>query len=161
MSSCRRTITGAIAVGNRSSNREFLSICHDGLMETIGARVRMLRMSKNLSQNRLAELCGVSQPTIANIERGRTTEVKGYVLSALARVLISTEQFILHGVDGDDGHEADLMLAELSAIWRMQPLADKHALTRAARGMVATLGQASPVDPFPSAKAGEPKAPTR
>lgn len=118
-------------------------------MKTIGARVKALRQSKRLSQKALADRCGVSQATVANIERGRTTEIKGYVLTALARELTSTEQFILDGPD-NDGHESDLMWAELTAIWRALLEEDRQALIRAARGMHSAMGRASEIDPFPA-----------
>lgn len=120
-------------------------------METIGKRVKALRESKRLSQKKLADLCEVSQPSIANIERGRTKEVKGYVLAALARELTSTEGYILNGVDGQDGHESEMMWAELTAIWRTLSMADKQALTRTARGMHAADAEASQINPFPKA----------
>ncbi len=38
---------------------------------TVGESVRMLRELQELSQSRLAELCGLSQPTISGIEKDR------------------------------------------------------------------------------------------
>lgn len=56
-------------------------------MSTIATRVTALRTAKQIRQRELAKRCGVAQATIANIERGRTTEIKGFVLEALAREL--------------------------------------------------------------------------
>lgn len=104
-------------------------------MDTIAHRFAALRAAKQLSQRKLAELCGVSQPTIANIERGRTTEIKGYVLEALAKELSTTSDYILHGVDNDLDHEYVMMTAELAALFRELSTEDRYAVLRTARGM--------------------------
>lgn len=105
-------------------------------MMEMGSRVKSLRISKRISQARLAELCGVKQPTIANIERGRTKEVKGYVLDALCRELSTTPQFILNGSQSPDRHEHEMLMAEMSAIFRDLDLDDKTTLLRMARGLL-------------------------
>lgn len=104
-------------------------------MDTIAHRFAALRAAKQLSQRKLAELCGVSQPTIANIERGRTTEIKGYVLEALAKELSTTTDYILHGVDEDKDHEYVMMAAEMAALFRDLSTEDRCAILRTARGM--------------------------
>ena len=38
----------------------------------VGARIRMLRLSKNLAQNTAAEKMGISQAHLSNIEKGRS-----------------------------------------------------------------------------------------
>lgn len=40
--------------------------------EIIGKRVKILRMEKRISQTHMAELIGVSQTNLSNIESGRT-----------------------------------------------------------------------------------------
>lgn len=107
-------------------------------MEDIGPRVKALRLSKRLNQTELAARCGVSQPAINKIEAGKTKTVKGYVLEALARELSSTTSFILYGSSSADNHEHDMMMAEMSAIFRDLPLADKEMLLRMARGILPT-----------------------
>lgn len=107
-------------------------------MEHIGTRVKALRLSKRLNQAELAEKCGVSQPAINKIENGKTQKIKGYVLEALARELSSTTTFILYGSESSDSHEHDMMMAEMSAIFRDLPLADKEVILRMARGILPT-----------------------
>ncbi len=107
-------------------------------MENIGPRVKALRLSKRLNQQELADRCGVSQPAINKIETGKTKAVKGYVLEALARELSSTTGFILYGSESADTLEHDMLMAEMSAIFRDLPLSDKEMLLRMARGILPT-----------------------
>jgi len=116
-------------------------------METMGSRLTVLRISKRLSQAALAKRCGVSQPTIANIERGRTTEIKGYVLESLCRELSTTPQFILRGSDNPENHEHSMLQAEMNAIFRDLSLDDKTTLLRMARGLLPSLKTTSKVVP--------------
>ncbi|MDO9131996.1 helix-turn-helix domain-containing protein [Hydrogenophaga sp.] len=113
-------------------------------METIGKRVSALRTSRRLSQRKLAELCGVSQPTIANIERGRTIEIKGYVLEALAVALNTTVAYLLHGVVNENEHEVAMFAVELSTIFRRLDTGDQDTLLRMARTMLQSSGAGLP-----------------
>ena len=58
--------------------------------ETVEVNVQKLlelRINKGLSQNRLAQLSGVSYNTIWRLEAGRTTEARPRSIRALARAL--------------------------------------------------------------------------
>lgn len=113
-------------------------------MSTIGQRVTALRTARRLSQRKLAELCGVSQPTVANIERGRTNEVKGYVLEALAIALNTTVAYLLHGVVNENEHEVAMFAVELSTIFRRLEPADQDTLLRMARTLLQSGGTSIP-----------------
>lgn len=58
------------------------------LMETIidyvamGQRIKVLRLAKNLQQNQLADMLGISQTHMSNIELGRT----GVILEHLVKM---------------------------------------------------------------------------
>lgn len=104
-------------------------------MQNIGTRVAALRVGKQVSQRELADRCGVSQPTIANIERGRTTEVKGYVLEALARELSVSSKFILEGVKSEHDHETTMLNTELSHIFWELNQTDRDTIMTVARAM--------------------------
>jgi transcriptional regulator with XRE-family HTH domain len=67
-------------------------------MQTIGSRVKALRISKRLNQQQLATLVGVTQPAIAKIEINKTKNIKGYVLESLARALSTTTSYILRAL---------------------------------------------------------------
>lgn len=105
-------------------------------MQTIGSRVKALRISKHLNQEQLAAIVGVSQPAIAKIERDVTKNIKGYVLEALARALSSTTSYILRGAENGDDHESHMIIGEMFALFKSLKLEDKEILVRIARGMV-------------------------
>ena len=105
-------------------------------MQTIGNRVKSLRISKRLNQQQLADKVGVTQPAIAKIENGKTKNIKGYVLEALSRELSSTAAYILNGATDGDDHENEMICAEMAAIFRDLKLDDKEVLVRIARNMV-------------------------
>lgn len=104
-------------------------------MQSIGQRVKALRVSKRLNQQQLADLVGVSQPAIAKIEKNITKSIKGSTLDALAIALASTPAFILRGSTGPDDHEESMMTAEMQAIFSSLPMKDKETIIRIARSM--------------------------
>jgi transcriptional regulator with XRE-family HTH domain len=119
-------------------------------MDAIKDRVKALRLGLVMTQSELARRCEVTQPSIANIERGRTTEIKGYLLERLARELNTTPGYILTGAKSEDDHEASMLQAELVAIFAKLPPEDQQALIRSARGMYqAASRQGSALNPFP------------
>jgi transcriptional regulator with XRE-family HTH domain len=105
-------------------------------MNELGQRVKVLRISKQLNQDELAQKCGISQPAIAKIERGLTKSVKGVTLEKLAVALSTTTNFLLYGSKSEEAHEDEMMLAEISAIFRDLPTSDKEMILRMARGIL-------------------------
>ena len=65
-------------------------------MTTFGERLTKLRESKNLSQAKLAQMAGVPQSTIAQIETGRNKSTKKII--ELAEALDTTPNYLLNGV---------------------------------------------------------------
>jgi transcriptional regulator with XRE-family HTH domain len=125
-------------------------MCDHLFMETIKERVKALRMARRITQAELARQCEVSQPSIANIEGGRTTEIKGYLLDRMAKALNTTPSYILSGADSEDSREATMMTAELTSIFSKLSPDDQHALLRTARGMFQATSQKGTVqNPFP------------
>lgn len=125
-------------------------------MESIATRVRRLREGRQLTQAQLAAEIGVKQPTIANIERGRTLQLKGYVLQGLAAALHTTPDFIL---EGEEQGDADLnsLKAELDQLWRRLPQQHRETLLQTARGL---LRAAEITPPTVVQPASRPKAKT-
>ena len=119
-------------------------------MQSIGTRVKSLRVSKRLSQQELADKIGLTQPAIAKIESGKTKNMEGGTLEALARELSSTSSYILHGSVSSDDHEHAMIAAEMAAIFRDLPLVDKEAILRMARGILPT--KSAPPPQFKSEK---------
>ena len=105
-------------------------------MNEIGNRVKALRISKRLTQIELSKRLGIKQPSLAAIESGRTKTLKGETLEGLARELSSTTSYILRGSQTSDDHEHSMLQAEMAAIFRDLPLADKETLLRMARGIL-------------------------
>ena len=122
-------------------------------MESIGQRVARLRASRQISQAKLAEEVGCAQPTIANIERGRTTQIKGYVLQALASALGTTPEHILDGGTQGDTEDSSLQ-AELIRIWHKLPKGHRETLLQTARGLLRAAEISPPTMPAPPAKTG-------
>lgn len=60
-------------------------------------RIRALRKELSLSQPELAKRCQISQPSLSNIESGKTVELAGTTLANLCRVLRSTPDYIVFG----------------------------------------------------------------
>ena len=62
----------------------------------MGKRVRKLRRMLDLTQGQLAEICGCSQTTIANIEQGkRKPSIE--LVEVLANALGATIDFLVKG----------------------------------------------------------------
>lgn len=79
-------------------------------LEKLGRRVRHFRMEKDLTQERLAELCGLSSKYISDLERGKAN-VTVTVLDKVATALGITSTDLL-----DNEHEAEreLLVKEIS-----------------------------------------------
>ena len=121
-------------------------------MPTIGNRVARLRAARRISQAQLAYEVGVKQPTIANIERGRTQAIKGYVLERLAKALNTTGKYILEG-EASEGSVGDAATeAELVGIWHKLPQPHKDTLLQTARGLLRAAEITPPTVPAPAAK---------
>lgn len=129
-------------------------------MPSIGLRVATLRAARRLSQQALATEVGVSQPTIANIERGRTTEIKGYVLEALAHALNTTPKYILEGEGENAQGAADdaATQAELVGVWKKLPQSHKDTLLQTARGLLRAAEVSPPTVSLPTRRASVTRA---
>jgi transcriptional regulator with XRE-family HTH domain len=100
----------------------------DGLTESIGARVRRLRLARGLSQRQLASL-GVSYAYISRIESGqRTPSVRAIRL--LARRLGVTPEYLESGVDIAPVEALELRLGDAELRLRLgdHSMEARHAL---------------------------------
>ncbi len=70
-------------------------------MDTIGKRVKRLRLARGISQRELARLCGCSGPAISDIENGHSAAPSSQVLIKMSKALNTTERYILFGEDGE------------------------------------------------------------
>jgi len=68
--------------------------------ETLGQRVRRLRLARGLSQEELAHQVGVSKTQVYLVENGTTRSPQAEVLRGYARVLGISLSYLTTGVDG-------------------------------------------------------------
>ncbi len=67
-------------------------------MDSLGQKLRHMRTMRGLSMNKLADMAGVSQPTISLIESGKNTNVTKETLEKLATALkVSVDYFLDEG----------------------------------------------------------------
>src|SRR5687768_1418552 len=65
--------------------------------ESIKKRISDLRAEKGLSQKQLADLAGVRQPSISDLETGKTTDVSAATLLGIAEALGVRPKWLLTG----------------------------------------------------------------
>jgi transcriptional regulator with XRE-family HTH domain len=66
--------------------------------ETIGARVRRVRMERGITQARLAHLLGVTRQQVNNLERGRQRTMHERSLGRYAKALGVSEHYLFTGI---------------------------------------------------------------
>lgn len=123
-------------------------------MSSMGQRIKALRLSKHLTQTKLAERAGVKQNTISDLERGDTQEMMAETLQALCKELVTTPSYILHGVADGEAHEAQLREAELIALFKELPAQAQAALVNSARLLREAIPTNSPAQPIMRPKRG-------
>lgn len=64
--------------------------------ETIGSRIRALRVAGGLTQEQLAAACGVSRSAVAQWETDRAGQLSGNI-SRIAAALAASVEFLLEG----------------------------------------------------------------
>src|SRR2546429_5820521 len=65
---------------------------------TLGERVLIWRRRRNLTQQALAEAVGIAKNTIARLEQGGITDLRGQVIARLAQALGVSTDYLL-GLD--------------------------------------------------------------
>ena len=68
---------------------------------TLGERVLIWRRRRNLTQQALAEAVGIAKNTIARLEQGGITDLRGQVIARLAQVLGVSTDYLL-GLDASE-----------------------------------------------------------
>lgn len=115
----------------------------------MGDRIRLLRKSMRLSQERLAELLEIKQPSLSSIETGKTQALAGATLAGLVQHLRTTQDFILYGADSEDELEDAMAQAELVSIHSALSPKKKAELVGFARGLLVG-SRSSVLDPCSS-----------
>lgn len=129
----RRTDVRAQAMPHRRADYISQSPLDNAGMETIGKRIKLLRTSRRLTQTQLAQLLGVKQNTISDLERGESETMTASTLEAICRVLMTTPGFVLYGTSNGTTHESMMQEAEIMAIFRELPEQAQAALVNNAR----------------------------
>lgn len=91
-------------------------------MGTIGTRVQTLRKAKGLSGAELARQVGISQPSLVQIEQGRTKSLKATTLHKFCEVLHTTPDFLLKDSIDEEANEQAMLESEL--IYTVRKLSD-------------------------------------
>ena len=81
------------------------------MAETLGARIKRIRLAYGMSQAELARRIGVSKNTMYQIEAGKTPDPQVSRIQAIARVL-NTSPNVLLGYDEDVDPRFEPALAE-------------------------------------------------
>ena len=68
-------------------------------METMGDRIRILRKSKDWTQEEMASRLGVTRASVSQWERGETANIKNITFLTLVRELGTTPEYLLFGPD--------------------------------------------------------------
>lgn len=66
-------------------------------METIGDRIKHLRLAKGLSQEQLAKLVGLTKGAVSQWEVGRTANVKNAPLMELCKIFGVSAEYLVNG----------------------------------------------------------------
>ena len=70
-----------------------------GDMQTMGDRIRQLRIARGYSQEALAEVCGVTRGAVSQWEIGSTANVKLKTFMVLAETLGTDFAYLIYGPD--------------------------------------------------------------
>ena len=93
-------------------------------MRDISMRLRYARKERSLTQVKLAQLSGVKQASVSDLERGESKSFRGTTLLALARALNVSPEWLSHGkgpMERRDTPLTDRALAVAQAWQRLAP----------------------------------------
>jgi transcriptional regulator with XRE-family HTH domain len=98
--------------------------------ETVGLRIRALRLSRGMTQDQLATACDVSRSAVAQWETDRAGQLRGNI-TRIADALATSVEHLLHG-DRPNSQTSGDELA-LLRLYRLCDGEDKSFLLRTAR----------------------------
>jgi transcriptional regulator with XRE-family HTH domain len=97
-------------------------------MNTIGSRVKALRLQRGLKQEALATAVGITQGSLSLIDNDKTEVPAGRTLEGLCRALRTTPDFLIAGGGDPDSIEAAMQEHELVYLWRNMPAEARQLL---------------------------------
>ena len=113
----------------------FHAVVDNPCMDSIGKRVKALRKSAGLTQAQLADLVGITQPSLSSIESDQSTKIRAATMNGLADALRTTTQYILFGREDGRSLENEIEQAELAHIYEDLPPDRRAQLLGFARGL--------------------------
>ena len=107
---------------------------------TVGARIRMLRQSRGMTQQDLAQACDVTRSAVAQWETDRAGQLRSHI-SKIAETLGVDTEFLLHGARSGENLTGDEIA--LLRLYRICSAEDRALLLRTARRLAPRPGAAS------------------
>lgn len=115
-------------------------------MSSIGSRIKALRKAHGLSQVEAAKRMQITQPSLSDIENGKTVELRGPTLAHICKAFHTTAEYVVFGTGESGDEEEPLIEAELLYMARRLDPVARAAMLHAARGIFnGASGKATPV----------------
>jgi transcriptional regulator with XRE-family HTH domain len=108
--------------------------------ETVGTRIRALRIAGELTQEQLAAACGVSRSAVAQWETDRAGQLRGNI-SRIAAALGARVEFLLEGERPPSGMTGDELA--MMRLYRACDAEDRAFLLRTARKLAEPAARAA------------------
>lgn len=104
-------------------------------MKKLGDRVKELRDARQLSQKQLAKLAGITQPSLSDIESGKTKgeDLKAPTLLGLASGLKADPEYLLNGKGDPLQYQLIYVYKKLSHAGRDQLLGNANRILSSER----------------------------
>lgn len=84
---------------NRRVKDAGLAVAYALPMETMGERIRQLRIARGLTQPELGEICGVTKSAVSQWEDGTTTDIKLVPFLKLLDALKTDGHYLVYGAE--------------------------------------------------------------
>lgn len=140
---------------NRHGYGQFLSTRQDQEMEHIGKRIEALRLARGWSQSEAARQLEMTQPSLSDIESGKTKALKGITLAMLCRVFHTTAEYVYFGANGADDPELPLIESELVYMARVLTPDRRKTALDSIRGIFRGQPGSDRNDPFEGREPGD------
>ncbi len=109
-------------------------------MDSIGTRVKALRLKRKLTQEQLAQAIGITQGSLSLIENDLTEVPAGSTVAGLCKALRTTAEFLIAGSGDPDSIESAMMESELVFLWRDMPEPARALMLEQAKAIKAAFG---------------------
>lgn len=111
------------------------------MTSTMGARIRLLRKKRGMTQVQLADLVGIAQGSLSLIENNESKDIAGATMAGLCRVLSTTPDFLVAGAGDPDSIDAAIEEHELVFTWRDLPPEGRKLVLESAAAIARAFGR--------------------